>query len=392
MFFSKAEIEVLRLTGWLKLLPLENNFSFSMLSPANLQSLLTHKLLYVSQNQKYLCLTPTGWDFIHTLGYDYPCDSGYISKPDLLLRREQCAKMALLFYRAGFDIFRDDTNALQRSYTYLTSTASRRDIRRVGSKLWQGVRMTGVASYPQQSYMAHYADDRGLLFASELSLFHKLIHNEGRCIVAADSYLEAAKQLTNKETFPETKSLRGWATFDEAHQRMELPLHLLECSDMGAIQLQVMSIQNYRKKIMEIALGTQFCPPPETLCHVADAFWAEENMPLVMLFDMDVRRVIEARRQAVLQGYRDIGIVSFKEQMPAIAQMLGNAEAVTGFVLSAEYLTSSCGLKLFEPAQEPYQTADGRYISLADIPQRKRAGRPAGAKEPVNCMEEKRHD
>lgn len=376
MLFSQSEIEALLLAGWLKLIPRKNNFAFSMFSPAGIKSLLIHNLMYITQNEKYLCLTPTGWDFIKSLGYDYPQDSGYISNFDTLLRREQCAKMAMLFYRAGFNIFEDSIDALQTPCTYLTSTASRRDMRKVGTKLWQGVRMAGIATCPQESYLVHYTDNRGLLLNSELSLFQKLIHNEGRCVFAADSYFQTALQIKSEESFAATKSRRGWVTFSKAYERLDLPVHLLECSDVGAMQLQTMSIPNYRQKLAQWALREQYRPPLDELCDITDAFLESENLPLVILLDMNIKRAESARRKAKCLGFPKIGIISIKEQTTAISYLLSDVESLEGYILTPEAVIYALGLKLFEPSAEAYQLPDGRCLTTEDIPKRQKAGRP----------------
>lgn len=160
MVFTTAEIEILRLAGWLKGVPLElRRMDGGLFSPAGIESLCLYKLLYVTKNGLYLKLTPAGWSLLEALCYHYPKDACYITDPQKLARRNP-------------------------EFT--------------GSKVWAGCRMAGILRLSDTAYLLHFMDGQGLLFQNELNLFHKL--TSGRCehtagIYAADSYVAAAEGL-----------------------------------------------------------------------------------------------------------------------------------------------------------------------------------------------------
>ena len=102
MLFSTAEIEVLRLAGRLKAIPLDlGGFDTGLFSPAGIDGLCLYKLLYPTRNGRYLRLTPAGWELLYGLGYPYPKDACYITDPQKLRRRDEAAKLLFTCYRAG---------------------------------------------------------------------------------------------------------------------------------------------------------------------------------------------------------------------------------------------------------------------------------------------------
>lgn len=367
-----AEIEVLKLAGWQKILPQElGRFHSKMLSPAGINELLIRKLLYQTCTDQSYRLTALGWDFVSHLGFSVVKDSRYVVSGSKLQRRKEAALISFALFRAGINIFTDTPDALATPLAYLSSAAARRNTKVIGSKLWAGNRLAGIACMSETAYMIHFLNGQGMFFTSEMDLFHKLAFRSAKtaCIYAADSYEQAVRCLKA----PQQESLRGGCiSFRDAFGKTTLPVHLLECSDVGVIQLQIMSRPNYREELARLALGNAFTPP---LASLPDADAMTEGVPLVIGVDMDIKRLERACLTAKAQGFAKTLLLLLPKQLPALGLLFHTLGAE--FCAAPEKaLRERWYLVPYEPSEEPYQTAEGRFIHASDIPTRRKAGRP----------------
>lgn len=383
MLFSLAEIEMLRLAGWFKSIPLElREYDTELFSPAGIASLCLHRLLYVTQNGQYLRLTPTGWELLSDLGYPYTKDAGYITDPQKIRRRTEAARMMFTCYRAGIGIFAETPEQLITAPTFLSSAAARRNKGIISSKVWAGCRLCGILRLADTAYIVHFVDDQGLQFQSEMSLFHRLVAN--RCentagIYAANRYREAAHfLLTEPPLSQDRKRANGWRSFREACKSTRLPLLLLECSDIGALQLQVMGTPGYREKILHLGLGSGYAPPPDNMPDV-DALW--DGTPTVMAVDMDIKRLSRAYRTAKHLGFSTLRMLALPEQLDTLGELFYRTGMMELYGISKTILTSELGLELYEPSfTQPYQTKEGGTLIDSHIPNRRKAGGTAKPK------------
>lgn len=375
--FSLAEIETLRLAGWFKNIPLELcRYGTELFSPAEIASLCLHRLLYVTQNGLYLRLTPTGWNLLHSIGYHYPKDANYITDTQKILRRNEASKIMFTCYRAGINMFSDTPEQLMNTSTYLSSAAARRNKEYKSSKVWAGCRLAGILRLADTAFVVHFTDDQGLQFQSEMSLFHKLV--AGRCentacIYAADSYRDAAHYILNEPPLSEErKRANGWRSFREACKNTRLPLFLLECSDIGALQLQVMNTPDYRDKVTRLTLGSDYAPPPAEMPDI-DALW--NRTPLAMAVDMDIKRLSRAYGQVKRLGMGKLLIAALPEQMGALGELFRPTGNVDFFGIPRETITNGLHLKLYEPSfRQTYETTEGVILIATDIPNSSKAG------------------
>lgn len=377
MNFSSAEIEVLRLAGWLKAIPQELlKFHTHMLSPAGISTLLHLHLLHQTENGRYFRLTASGWDFIHSIGYPYPKDSRYVTNPQKLARRDEAAKILFTCYCAGLDVFADTPETLSMQGRYLSTAAARRNPAYRGNRVWAGCRLAGIIRLRDTAFLTHFANDGGIYFTTEMHLFRNLTAD--RCAFAAgiyftDSYEGAAKAVLKEPALEESGRANGLISFREAFRRSSLPVYLAECSTVGALQLLLMNTPNYRSKAARLLLGNDFSAPLSSLPDT-DADW--HGHPLLIAADMDVKRIIHACDSARKQGLRLPVLVAFKEQLAAL-RMLFESEGVTEFYeLFREPLIDGLGLALYEPSTEQYRNKEGRLLYATDIPSRRKAGRP----------------
>lgn len=120
MFFSKAEMDLLRLAAWCKDLPSKT----PLLLERPLQTLLKLGLLRHSKSLLSYRATPPGQMVLQEAGFSYPQDKQYRGKGDILTRRLQLAKLCLFFYRCGGDVFL--TSPSENASVFLPAFALRR--------------------------------------------------------------------------------------------------------------------------------------------------------------------------------------------------------------------------------------------------------------------------
>lgn len=371
MNFSRAEIETLRLVGWYKSLPQElTHFGSVLLSPAGIETLFALKLLH-RDTRGCLQLTPRGWSFLYYLGFHYPRDKYYTSDPTKLRRRKEAAQISFTFYRAGINIFADIPDLLASSLVYLSATAARRNTTAIGSKVWAGNRLAGIACMDDTAYMLHTLNNQGIFFTNEMKLFHSIASNcaHTACIYVSDSYQQAASYLVS----PQEHLRGGYISFYDAFQKTTLPVHLLECSDVGAMQLQIMSIPNYHERLARLTLGSDFLPPPPT---IPDADAMMDGQPLVIAADMDIKRIKRACLGAKEQGFKKIILILLPDQLDALGMLLHPIGNVEFFSAPMDALRGDWKLTPYEPTKESYRTPEGRIVDASDIPIRRKAGRP----------------
>lgn len=374
MNFTMAEIEVLRLVGRYKSLPQElEQFQTRMLSPAGIQSLCHHSLLR-RDTSNCLRLTPSGWDFLAHIGYDYPRDKNYVTDQQKLLRRKEAAVIMFTFYRAGMDVFSDNADSLTSPSLYLSSTAARRNFDLGTSKIWAGCRLAGIARMCDIAYAVHHTDDSGMQFVGEMDLFHRL--TIGRCertacIYADKSYRDAASWLTPDQLEPPRRG--GWVSFYGASERTDLPIHLLETTNTGALQLMVMNTPNYRERVARSALRGRYLPPRADLPETDGVM---KGCPMVSAIDMDIKRIARVLEVGKRVGVPMTYLVAMAEQLPALGDLFMDTGMVDLYELKPEALLKDFSCSLFEPSTESYHTQEGGLLDASDIPIRRKAGRP----------------
>ena len=375
MNFNMAEIEALRLAGCYKSLPQElDSFQSELLSSAGIRSLCTLRLLRIDK-QRNIRLTPAGWDLLSLLGHNYPRDKGYLSDPAKLRRRKEAALLMFTFYRAGIPVFAQSVAELPHSPIFLSAAAARRNTAISTANVWAGCRLAGIARVGEATFLLHYVDEKGIQFTSEMELFQKLTANHcarTACIYAAASYREAIGWI--QSTAPPLDNKRGgWVSFRDACKRTVLPVHLLECSNTGAVQLAVMNTPGYRERIAHLVTVSCYQPPPPTL---PDADAILEGLPLVTAVDMDVKRIGCAYREARKLGFATIRVVALTEQLDALSELLHPLGVTELYDIAQADLMRAMQLAFYEPSSEPYRTKEGGVLSVSDIPFRRKAGRP----------------
>lgn len=390
MLFDCSDIDLLRLTGFLKNLPVgqEQNYSLRLLTPAVIRPLQECGYIDLTRNSLSYHLKPAGYDFLRSLGYDYPQDKRQPSHLPELYRRFDGARIFLTFYRGGMEVFSSRLSGLCHPCSYVHGSVIRRDSSMPNTKLFGGCRFSGIARIGNNAYAVHFIDEGRMCYSTELRLLQNVIHPFGchaGLMFARSSYLDAARLLAAEVS--EEKVRNDSVTYREAYKKTSLPVHLLECSDAGAFQLRVMALEDYRTKMTEFLLGKGHLPPdpniPDSDGLLADG---ENRLPFVTAVDMDIKRIDRACQAAKEAGYPWVALGALEPQAKALQLLYQvTGDAVVYRVTIPDLLQSlnqsdqqglAIDLRLHEPAAIAYITQEGGVLHASDFPLHRKGGEP----------------
>lgn len=377
MFFSSADIELLRLIGWFKNLPkgIDEKFVSQVLNSAGIDALQSLGYLSTTPNKDFYRLKPQGQDLLKSLGFDYPQDSKYVSVDKTLSRRKEAAEIMLTFYRAGYNIFSDVISALHTQNNYLSAMAIRRN-ETTPSNIFGGARFAGIGRNNSSAYLCYYADGGQIYHTNERRFFMNVISGlncNPSAIYFGKSYSDIAS-IISKKPADTKKQKNNSITFYEAYRKFTMPIHLIECSDTGAAQLLLMGLENYRVRVAELALGEQFSPPNGGIT-TSDANFKDSNMPVVIGIDMDIKHIRTVYKQAKENGFERVAVIAFKEQLPTLASLCSSMKPEL-FGIDKTEILEALDLKLYEPPISPYITPKGEYIHIENFTEGRKARKP----------------
>ena len=390
MLFDCSDIDLLRLTGFLKNLPVgqEQRYSLRLFTPAVISPLQEYGYLGLTRNGLSYSLRPAGYDLLRSLGFDYPQDKRQPSHLPELHRRFEGSSVLLTFYRAGMEVFSPQLSDLHQPLAYVHGSVIRRDSCMANTKLFGGCRFSGIGRIGDTAYAVHFIDNGRMCYSTELRLLQNAIHPYGchaGLIFARHSYLEAARLLAAAP--PEEKARNDSVTYREAYEKTSLPVHLLACSDAGAFQLRLMALDEYRPKMAGLLLGKGYQPSdpriPDSDSLLSDG---KTRLPFVAAMDMDLKRIDRAYRAAREAGYPKLALGALEPQAKALQllyQVTGKAVVYSVAIpdlLKSLHDSGQQGLvdtlRLYEPSTAAYITQEGGALHASAVPSHRKAGEP----------------
>lgn len=380
MLFDRRDLELLRLTGWCRHLSLSvlERFHSPMLSMETLGPLADARLLHITKDGQGLRLRAEGYALLTMMGISCPRDNKYPDS-DTRARRLAISEMAVTFLRAGIHIYGDRLEHLRRPPVFLGSAAIRSNPELAGN-LFNGVAFAGIVSFNGCDYQAQLPSGRQIYFSNEMRAFmnfSSLSGNEEKAVIyAGDSYSGLLDLLVLPPSPGKRKNDR--LPYLEAYRRTVLPVHLLECSEAGALQLRIMQQPDYRKKLAEAALGSRFAPPLPSLPDTDALFMQEEPLPFVIGVDMDLKRLDRAYSYARAAGYSKLAIAALRAQLPALGRLYRANGKASLYEISDAILQKALGppaLELYEPEMTPL-TKGGKPVHVSDLDAYIQAGGP----------------
>ena len=304
---------------------------------------------------------------IQSIGYDYPVDSKYVSVAKTLLRRKQGTEIALTFYRSGYDIFSDSLVALDAPCSYLSSMALRRNTQ-TPCNIFGGARFAGIGRNYGNTYLCYYIDEGRIYYTNERRFFMSAV-SKTQCTSSVIYFGKSYNQIANivlKKPVDTQKKKNNLLSFYEVYRKSTLPVHLVECSDVGAMQLLLMGQEHYRIHIAKLALGEQFAPPYQFVNSGDASFKGGEHLPVTIGIDMDIKHIRAVHKGAKEHAHNTIAVVAFKEQLPALEKLCASFKPKLYGIDSKETLLAF-GLTLQEQTKVPYLTQKGEYINVPII-------------------------
>ena len=360
MLFSKRDFDILKIIRWCRYVQADDlNSVFSLKEIANLEVLSFLKLY--TANTAYV-LTAKGKRFLDQIIPGLPPATPPPYRASDTIRRLHLSQIMLTAYCAGIDVFAPDTAALHKDRTLFLPAISRGR----GTNPWGSTRVAAIAHLGDLLCAFHYVcpEIGRLALNDELAAFHNntaMLPGLQRAIVfSGATYEEILLELETEET----KSDVRLSSYAEAYQLLKTPIFLVPCDATGAIQLRLMSIPDYRRKLTKAALKGQYSPPPETF-PLCDAFF--HGAPFLMAADMELRKIDNAITAARAQGYSQISIAALPSQCETVLyhryRDTGNARV---FALTEAALTSVLGSPLppYSTPHEPYYTQEGDVVHV----------------------------
>lgn len=354
MLMSVRDIDILRLCRWCRYVSrtaLETVFSIDEV--AMLQGL---KLIHLHVPSDTFVVTARGNRFLDAHIETLPPAIAPAYHPTDTLRRTRLSHLMLTLYKNGLPIFlKEPAELFQRSGFCLSATTRGR-----GTNLWGGSRSAGLALLQDRLCNVHYVCPAigNVTLTEEIRICNQfgfsLGNPEQALIFAGASYPSIITALEEPAENKGTHAL----SYGEVLAQSPIPVHLLSCDDVGAIQLQIMAQPNYRHRLAQLATGNDFVPPPP------DTDWDGQylGLPFFVAVDMNLKSL-----DIAVATYDQIAMVALEGQVQILGARYGRKAKV--FTLTATALTKFFGHppETYHPPNRPFLTAKGEMINAPPI-------------------------
>ena len=372
MLFSVRDIELLRLLRWCRFV--DPNDIRNQFDDITIQNLMTLKLIRVHKATGVFTLTAEGSKLLDTQFRDMPELNRLSYQSAAIERRIRVSKLTLTAYRAGLSVFATRLSALEEDAAYFLPTL----MRGRGANPWGNSRVAALLRLGATLYAAHcvYPGVGNLLLHDEWNAFRNNTSQIERVsrsfFFAGESYQSVLEELCRPSTGRDGRLV----SYGEAWRSLSAPVHLLACTDAGALQLRLMSIPDYRQRLTHAALRSKFTPAPPEIPYWDALF---DGIPFVIAADMDLRRIDAAAETARKQGIGKIAIAGLGSQVREVLNRRYKEPGLARvFTLTDEALRSLGDMELYTPSPEGYRTAEGGVIHAPLIQISGKTGRPAG--------------
>lgn len=361
MLFSERDIDILKLLRWCRFIRADAlTNAFSVVEVSNLLAL---SLIKLHQPSGAYLLTAKGNRLLDDTIPGLPPATPPAYRPTDTIRRLHLAEIMLTAYGAGVHVFSPDTASLICDRTLFLPAISRSR----GSNPWGSTRVAAIAHLGEHLCAFHYVCPGigRLALNDELAAFHnntaELPDLQRGIIFSGACYTDILAELEGTETASDAKL----TSYGDAYRLLKLPVFLIPCDAAGTLQLRILSVPDYRRKLTQAALKARYAPPPKSF-PLCDAWF--HGVPFLMASDMDLRRIDNAIEAARAQGFTQISLAALPSQCEAVLypryRDTGKARV---FALTDVTLTQVLGSPLppYAPPDRPFYTSEG---SVVDVP------------------------
>ena len=368
MILNVKEVELLKLLCWCKNAPAPSAWQIGIFNAQSIAALEHFGLVFVSRNKKYIRPRPSAYHLMETAGFSFKADAAPQTRPRILDRRNIAAKVLLTFYSAGADVFKDTIDEISEKAVYVPSFAARsaNSGNPFGSTKFYGIYQTS-----ETLFLVFHADDAGVYFQKELTLFHSYIDRSpiqktglifmggstseiGNTIFHAHSPTEQAKKKYNTDSFGKVFSATS------------LPVHFVPIGREGAQMLRYIAMPQYRERMAKLILRRSYQPPYDGLPDTDAVHYQPPHLPAAITLDMDIKRIDRAIIAAKEQGFPKIVLYALPEQMSFLREHYkGQADVI---MVNTAGLEKELGaMRDGQEKTAPYFTKEGRCIDVADF-------------------------
>ena len=368
MLFSERDVDALRLIYWCQYICPED--LRKLLTETEYENLMWLKLIRKHEKSGSIMLTKKGGVFLESIS-DKPLPVLAQSyHKDAIQRRLRLSKLVLTAYRSGADVFISSPEKLARSSSLFLSAVTRNR----GSNPWGSTRIAAIAHLGNLLCAMHYVCPGigKLALVDELAAFSnqtaRFRDTQRLFIFAGENYASILEELESSVSKADGKLI----SYGDAYRCLHLPVHLLSCDDTGAVQLQIMSVPDYRRKLTRAALKNQYQLPPVPAW---DALF--QGIPFIIAADMDLRRIDAAISAARQEEFRQIAIAALEGQA---REVLFSRYRDTGkarvFILTNEAIAEVTGRPPvpYVPPRTQFLTEKGEVVDAPPIQVHRKAG------------------
>lgn len=363
MQFNKAEIEVLRLCALCRNLPVKKCRNI----PAEiLDSLVRYKLIRLSRNKLGYRCTPAGFTLLQ--GAEIPCqqDTNYRSSGLKLERRLQSAEITSFFWRYGADVFAETPPADKQSNIFLPGFVLRRQVH---ANILGAAKLTGFYYTNDTVYIPYFIEQNnvGIFPEIEQRISRTEMLLQGRMphvlYTGYGELEELIKTVSTKVEFPAKSNAKQ---YKDAIGQFNCPVAIMPMNEEGMRQLRILSVPNYRQRLMKNLLGENYLPPTSPMF---DGRTKSENC--IIGFDCNILRFENAVRSK-----KPTSIFVLPFQSDFVKDLVEGSNA-TSYVIDFELIEDYFGLPRALPAidRTPFQTGKGSYVDVPLLGKTKKTGR-----------------
>lgn len=366
MIFTQADIDLLRLLRWGRHILPES--LASTIPQRAVDDMVGQGYIKLHEKSGSFVLTAKGNQLLNGTLTHLPPDTPLSYRPTETQRRIRLSKLLVTSYRGAVQVFTTDVGELSTTPTLFLPAV----VRGRGHNPWGNTRVAALAHLGDLLCTIHYVCPGigKVSLTDELTVFNNHTTRfsvQRRCFLfAGDTYGDILEELNAAGGDTDKKLI----SYGDAYRVLRLPVHLLSCDETGAVQLQVMSTPDYRRRCTTAALKSSYQPPPEDKTQWDAIFQAA---PFVMAADMDLRRIDAAWMDALAAGCSKIGIVALEKQIGVLRSRYPKAHF---YLLKEAALTEVLGRppKLYAPPGTQYLTEKGETVYAPFVQTHGKAG------------------
>lgn len=324
------------------------------------------KLIRLSRNQLAYRCTPAGFSLLQGAEIPFVQDKDYRSSGSKLERRLQSAEITSFFWRYGADVFAEAPPAEKQDNIFVPSYVLRRQQH---ADILGGVKLIGFYYSADTVFIPYFIaeDNNGVFPEIEQRSFRADMLLQGKKPqVIYTGYGELNTLIETVSRKKERPKNAKAIYYKDAMGMFHCPVAIVPMDEDGMRQLRILSVPDYRQRLMKNLLGESYLPPTSPLF---DGRTTSENY--IIGFDCNILRLEKA-----VQSKMPTNIFVLPSQRDYAVNLVEGTNAKC-FVIKFEDAENYFGLPHELPTidRTPFQTGKGNYVDVPLLGKNKKAGR-----------------